>query len=368
MQVEKAKEIDPLTVAYYNYQTICYYLSGNYDLAIELLSEAIKLYPAVIRLYDFLGRVYLTTKEFKKAAEALERGLNGTQIRPPSMIAFLAIAYLGIDQPEKASGLLNELTKRSDNAEKGVNFYLVHLYIAMGDQAAARSWLEKAKQTNDIDLIWLKVDPLLEGLDNVDYRDSAKPDFIAAEKHILQLLEEKLPTLAYHNLEHITDVLQSSMMIADAEKITDEDRALLRLAVLLHDSGFIYGTNDHELRSTKIAWELLPQFGLSELQIKSICAMIMATKIPQQPNNQLEKIICDADLDYLGREDFTDISQRLYEELKAQGIAQTEREWNLVQKTFFESHQYHTEFSKTNRANLKAIHFEKILISLKNRT
>ena len=34
-----------------------------------------------------------------------------------------------------------------------------------------------------------------------------------------------------------------------------------------------------------------------------------ATKIPQTPLTKLEEIICDADLDYLGREDFFEISR-----------------------------------------------------------
>jgi hypothetical protein len=63
--------------------------------------------------------------------------------------------------------------------------------------------------------------------------------------------------------------------------------------------------------------------------------------------------LCDADLDYLGRDDFYEIGERLFEELKAHCIVETEREWNLVQKTFLESHRYHTEYSKTHRESFK---------------
>ena len=62
--------------------------------------------------------------------------------------------------------------------------------------------------------------------------------------------------------------------------------------------------------------------------------MIMATKIPQSPRNGLEEIICDADLDYLGRDDFYEIGATLFEELKAYNVLQNEREWNRIQVKF----------------------------------
>ena len=66
--------------------------------------------------------------------------------------------------------------------------------------------------------------------------------------------------------------------------------------------------------------------------------MIMATKIPQTPTNQLDKILCDADLDYLGRDDFFEIGNRLFAEMKERGFIESEREWNLIQKVFLENH------------------------------
>jgi hypothetical protein len=88
--------------------------------------------------------------------------------------------------------------------------------------------------------------------------------------------------------------------------------------------------------------------------------MIMATKIPQTPHTQLEKILCDADLDYLGRDDFYETGKRLYQELSSRGYVETEREWNLIQKTFLEGHRYHTSFARKNREALKQQHVQEI--------
>ena len=81
----------------------------------------------------------------------------------------------------------------------------------------------------------------------------------------------------------------------------------------------------------------------------------MATKIPQTPHNLLEQIICDADLDYLGRNDFEPISRSLYTEFLTYKIIPENIIWDHIQIKFFESHHYFTgtSISKRNENKLK---------------
>jgi hypothetical protein len=88
--------------------------------------------------------------------------------------------------------------------------------------------------------------------------------------------------------------------------------------------------------------------------------MIRATRIPQAPKNHLEQILCDADLDYLGREDFYEVGKRLYAEMQERGLVETEREWNLIQKTFLENHRYHTHYAILNREKRKQKYIQEI--------
>jgi uncharacterized protein len=88
--------------------------------------------------------------------------------------------------------------------------------------------------------------------------------------------------------------------------------------------------------------------------------MIRATKVPQQPNNLLEEIICDADLDYLGRDDFFKTGEGLYSEFLEQKIVSDELSWNQLQVRFLENHHYFTPTSinrrqKEKQKNLEAI-------------
>ena len=178
-------------------------------------------------------------------------------------------------------------------------------------------------------------------------------------------LEKEMPGLQYHNIDHVHDVLRSALVIAQSEELTAEETKLLRLAALLHDVGFIHSPKNHEEKGAEMTREILPPYGFNPEQIETICKMILATRLPQSPTTKLEKILCDADLDYLGREDFYEIGGRLFLEMKVGGVVETEREWNLVQKTFLESHRYHTNYSKANREDLKKRRIQEIALKLK---
>lgn len=366
--VGKAKRIDPLTVAYFNYQTICLYLLGRYDEAIETLKEGLRLYPAVLRFYDFLARIYLVQNRYAEAIDAVGSGFRSATIRPPSMVAYITAAYAGLKQDEKAKGTLSELVTRSQAKEKGVNMSLVYAYHGIGDDQSAWLAYDKAKKSNDVDLIWWNVDPLLKNLRNQPRNEiRMQPDFPGAEEYIKSLLAREMPKLPYHNVSHIYDVLDASMKIAASEKLGEDDIKLLRLAALFHDAGFIRSAANHEEHGAQMAREILPSFGIQADQLEKITNMIIATRIPQSPSSQLDKILCDADLDYLGRPDFYTIGSTLFEELKAAGVVETEREWNLVQKTFLQSHRYHTDFGKTNRESCKQERLKEINAKLNNR-
>lgn len=168
-------------------------------------------------------------------------------------------------------------------------------------------------------------------------------EFEKVKKFILAKLKKELPkNLTYHSAGHIRDVYKSAERLAKLEGVTGEDRILLLTAVLFHDSGFLWQQYEHERVSCEIVKEYLPQYGYTNEQIERICGMIMATKIPQTPHNKLEEIICDSDLDYLGREDFFKIGNGLYEELSMYGILNNEDDWNRLQVKFLEKHRYFT--------------------------
>jgi predicted metal-dependent HD superfamily phosphohydrolase len=191
--------------------------------------------------------------------------------------------------------------------------------------------------------------------------------FEEVKSFITDKLQKELPRyLSYHSLEHIQDVYSAAEMLADMESISAEERTLLLTAVLFHDSGFLINQKDHERTSCEIAEEHLPEYGYTKEQIGKIKGMIMATKLPQTPHTLPEEIICDADLDYLGRDDFFKIGNGLYSELSMYGMIHNEDEWNKLQIRFLESHHYFTKSSISLRQEKKDSHLAQIKAMIKS--
>lgn len=183
-----------------------------------------------------------------------------------------------------------------------------------------------------------------------------------AEAYMLQQLREGLaPTLTYHGLHHTLDVVEIANQLADAESITDpQARALLHTAALYHDAGFLTTYADHERAGCDLARQTLPGFGYTPAQIAQVCGMIMATRIPQSPQTPLERILCDADLDYLGRPDFELIARTLFTELVTHRGMTDELTWNRLQVSFLETHHYWTATAKTRREAAKQAHLDQL--------
>ncbi len=186
--------------------------------------------------------------------------------------------------------------------------------------------------------------------------------FTDIKLHIVDKLKKGLsPALTYHNVAHTLDVLKQAVDIAMHEGIKDEnDLLLLKISALYHDVGFLKLYTGHEEISCEVAGQELADFGFSKDHINIICGMIRATKVPQQPQTTLEEIICDADLDYLGRDDFFKTGEGLYKEFLDQKIVIDDRSWNSLQVRFLESHHYFTTTSKERRQKQKQKHLEAV--------
>jgi len=185
--------------------------------------------------------------------------------------------------------------------------------------------------------------------------------FTDIQEIILDRLERELPSyLFYHNVKHTVDVVTEVELIGWAEGCSDEEILILKTAGLFHDVGHTVAYDNHEYHGTVIAREMLPAYNYSQEQIEKICTIIMSTKLPPQPTNLLEEIICDSDLDYLGRSDFIPVSNTLFEELRAQNKMGSLNDWNKIQVRFISGHQYFTKTARSLREVNKQLQIERI--------
>jgi HD superfamily phosphodiesterase len=182
------------------------------------------------------------------------------------------------------------------------------------------------------------------------------------KKYITDKIKNEIPeNLTYHGLHHTFDVLDCCNQYIKRLGLSGRDAWLLRTAALLHDVGIMWNYFDHEREGVKFAKELLPDWGYTQKDIKTISKLIMVTRIPQQPSTLLEKIICDSDLDYLGTSSFYQIGNTLYEEFLSYGVVKNEKEWDKLQIKFLSAHKYHTKFAQKHREPVKQKYLQEII-------
>ncbi len=186
--------------------------------------------------------------------------------------------------------------------------------------------------------------------------------FNDVEEFALEKMEKGIPTnMFYHNVNHTKDVITRVEVLGRGEGVSDEQLLLLKTAALLHDIGFIIGYEEHEANSILFAKELLPKYKYTEKQTEEIVGLINVTRIDTKPGTLLEKIMKDADLDYLGRPDFVPVSESLYQELKNFGVQLSIEAWNEMQYNFISRHTYYTKSAK----NLRQVNKERQLQKIK---
>jgi uncharacterized protein len=177
--------------------------------------------------------------------------------------------------------------------------------------------------------------------------------------YVVDWLGSALPAnLYYHGLHHTLDVCQAAESLARAESVSPHELVLVQTAAMLHDAGFVRSYFKNEPLGAEIAAELLPNYGYSPDDIAIVQQMILATTLPQQPTCHLDMILCDADLDYLGRDDFYQIAHTLKQEWNEYNIHKTLREWYEQQIRFVANHRYFTATAQSLRNNQKARYIE----------
>ena len=174
------------------------------------------------------------------------------------------------------------------------------------------------------------------------------PDFNAAQAYAFTLMARQLsPDLAYHGLHHTRDqVLPAVQLFCSDLDIPLDQQLHLATAAVFHDIGFIRQYEDNEIIGADWAASLLPDFGYSPADVAEICKLIMATRMPQQPENIGSQILCDADLVTLGEDMFFETSMMLRRETACFLESVPLRDWLAMQYEFLMKHRYFTTVAR----------------------
>lgn len=171
---------------------------------------------------------------------------------------------------------------------------------------------------------------------------------LAFENDIRQLFHQKLiDQVVYHNIDHTISVVTKVNEIAVFLGLCTEDQQDLFVAAWLHDVGYWAGIPEgHEERGAEFAASFLPSYGFSKVRIERIQHAILATKVPQSPQDLISSILCDADLYHLSSDQFYAQTILLKEEKeKLENVTIDLKEWLGNSATFLHNHHYHTSFA-----------------------
>ena len=152
----------------------------------------------------------------------------------------------------------------------------------------------------------------------------------------------------FHNLDHTQRVVAAAEEMAAHYDLNDEDRFVLLISAWFHDTGFTLGkAEEHEKESIRLATDFLQQRSIDQEIIQKVSSCIQATRMPQSPLSQVEKIMCDADLFHLGSDDFKRMTGHLKQEQEYYFQKEiSKKEWRQRNIEFLEAHQYFTDYAQ----------------------
>jgi len=161
-EINRARDLDPLSPSINFSLGWRLYLARRYDQAIRQLRNTIDMDPAFLLPHRVLGQAYEQKKEFALAIAELQRATSMSHDSPPTLSA-LARAYAASGKKLEARTLLDELLAQSKRRYVSP-FYIAVVYAELGENGPAMNWLEKAYEDRSNSLIFLKVDPELDSL------------------------------------------------------------------------------------------------------------------------------------------------------------------------------------------------------------
>ncbi len=174
------------------------------------------------------------------------------------------------------------------------------------------------------------------------------------EDHVTGLYKHiNARALVFHNLLHTQNVVKRTMEIIRHYKLSEDERLVLFAAAWFHDTGHLFTEPPmHEAMSCEIMYKFLST-KINEVDIISdIEECIMATKLPTNPQNLLQQIICDADTYHLGTDEFKETNKLVMQEQQLKYGDIDPIVFNKATIRMLQQHCFYTHYCK-NKLNEK---------------
>ncbi len=180
------------------------------------------------------------------------------------------------------------------------------------------------------------------------------------EKYIHENIGEKY---VFHNFQHTYAVVEAAQHITEFFELKERDLKIVYIAAWFHDTGYSEGWEGHEERSAKLVETFLKEEqGIDDEEfIEAVKGCIMATKMPHNPVDLRQQIVCDADLSHLGEKSYWDRCGRVRQEFAlTREMIMSDQEWIDFELNFMLGHEYHTEAARELYGDRKGKHVKQL--------
>ncbi len=169
-----------------------------------------------------------------------------------------------------------------------------------------------------------------------------------AQAYATELLTKELPAkLTYHSVRHTEAVAKECRALAAAADLSPDDTEALLLAAWFHDLGYLDVYDGHEFRSMERAAAWLAEHQVPPGRVQLIKDLIKATHRDSTAETGLQKLLVDADMSNLARDDFRSSAELLRTEWElVLGRSYSNPEWAELQLNFMMGHKYESDAGK----------------------
>jgi TolB-like protein/Tfp pilus assembly protein PilF len=160
--MRRALDLDPVSPTVNVSQAWFFYLTRQYNKAVEQCLRTLELHPNFCVAHQMLGLTYDVRGEFEQAIAELQKA---KALSPHNLmtVAALGHTYATSGKRDEAQRMLDELGLSSGESTP-LPYYVAAIYVGLGRNEEALRWLERAYQERSNWLIYLKLDPRFDRL------------------------------------------------------------------------------------------------------------------------------------------------------------------------------------------------------------
>jgi len=161
-EINKAQQLDPLSLIINANIGWIYYFERNYDLAEERLQRVLEMDPNFMSAHVKLGWVFEQQERYEQAIEQFNIALHISGDEA-NVIALFGNSYARCGQKTEAIKIITKLIEQSKQRYISP-YWIAMIYACLGENDNAFKWLNKALEERSSGLLWIQVEPKLDRL------------------------------------------------------------------------------------------------------------------------------------------------------------------------------------------------------------